>query len=299
MPSEPKIFRVIERALFHSRTRPAGGRSRVQMRSKTADALNDIGAIVTGKGPNRQTECPDSIHLQKAVRTPRTGPRAVEDRKARAFGVKVHSNIREAHGTYRLPTRVGNIKEKRKLRSFLNMINPRLPCLTVLLALLTLAAFARDDKPPIAPKAPSAPAVGETKPDQKADAGEVKAPAKSAQSAVASKTAKFEKIAKTDESVKSSLDAHELAGGMKEVGKNGAIKGVVSRVFAPGAVAILNFDADYKTAMTAVVMKTNFDKLPDLQILVGRSVVVTGTFAKYRDAAQIVVTNASQIKLVE
>src|SRR5437899_910766 len=70
-----------------------------------------------------------------------------------------------------------------------------------------LPTSGQDDKSTSASKAPS-PAAGDAKSDQKAGAGEAKTPGRSsqsAQSAVASKTAKFEKVAKTDESVKSAM----------------------------------------------------------------------------------------------
>jgi hypothetical protein len=117
----------------------------------------------------------------------------------------------------------------------------------------------------------------------------------------ASKTAKFGKIAKTDEACRTALDAHALDDALKLVDKDGAFKGTVTKVFEPrsGAMAILNFDEQYQTALTAMLRKENFDKFPALTNLLGKDVLITGKFAKFQTRVEIVLTNAAQIKLVE
>jgi hypothetical protein len=162
-----------------------------------------------------------------------------------------------------------------------------LPTTSIILSLLTAVSFAEDAKAPAAPAA--------------AASAEAEKPVKKSQSDVASKTATFGKVSKTSETYTAALDAHELAAGLKLADKSGTIKGTVAKVFEPrgGAVAVLNFDADYKSAMTAVVRGENFAKFPDLKSLVGKPVLVTGKVADYHGAAQIVVTSPEQIKLVE
>lgn len=117
----------------------------------------------------------------------------------------------------------------------------------------------------------------------------------------ASKTASFAKIAATDDVCKTALDAHALDAALKQVGKDGAFKGKVTQIFEPrnGSMAIVNFDPDYKTALTALLWKTNFAKFPALTNLAGKYVVVTGKFIEYQGRAEIVLTNATQVKLVE
>jgi len=119
------------------------------------------------------------------------------------------------------------------------------------------------------------------------------------QADVASKTAKFDVISKTNDVYKTALDAHALDAASKQAGKDGAFKGTVAKIFEPRGMAIINFDADYKMALTALLHKENFDKFPALTNLVGKEVVVTGKFIDYQGHAEIVLTNTAQIKLAE
>jgi hypothetical protein len=124
---------------------------------------------------------------------------------------------------------------------------------------------------------------------------------KKSQSDVASKTAKFDIIPPTNETYKTALDAHALDLALKQVDKDGAFKGTVSAIYEPrsGGLAIVNFDKNYRTALTALLKGADFDTFPDLKTLVGKDVLVTGTFISYQGRAEIVLTNTAQIKLVE
>src|SRR5712692_10581993 len=84
-----------------------------------------------------------------------------------------------------------------------------------------------------------------------------KDPQKALQPAVASKTAHFESVLKTDPLYKTALDAHDLDGAKKNVGATGAFKGTVSKIFQErdGDLLILDFDPNYRTALTAVLKK--------------------------------------------
>jgi len=121
------------------------------------------------------------------------------------------------------------------------------------------------------------------------------------QGAVASKTAKFGSVAKTDEAYTGALDAHDLAGAYKKVGQAGAFKGTVSKVFEErdGDLVILDFDLQYRTALTAVLKNPDFPKFPDLKALQGKELLVSGTFVDYRGKAEIVLISPEQIKLVK
>jgi hypothetical protein len=121
------------------------------------------------------------------------------------------------------------------------------------------------------------------------------------QADVASTTAKFASVSKTNDVYKTALDAHSLEDAVKQVDKDGAFKGTVAKIFEPrgGAMAIINFDADYKSALTALLRKENFAKFPALTNLTGKEIVVTGKFIDYQGRAEIILTNAAQIKLVE
>jgi hypothetical protein len=145
------------------------------------------------------------------------------------------------------------------------------------------------------PKIPAAP------PPPQLPTALVRAPVAKTQSDVASKTAAFGKIGKDATAVKTALDAHDLAGGLKLVEKTNSFRGTVSKLFEPrtGTIAILNFDQDYKTAMTAVVNVENFSKFPELKALVGKQILVTGKFIDYHGAPEAVLTNPDEVKVVE
>ncbi len=121
------------------------------------------------------------------------------------------------------------------------------------------------------------------------------------QGAVASRTAKFATVEKTDPIYKNALDAHDFDGAHKLVGQSGALKGTVSKFFEErdGDLVIFDFDPNYKTAMTAILRNPDFPKFPDIHTLEGKEIVVTGTFIDYRGKAQIVLTDPEQIKLVK
>ena len=123
----------------------------------------------------------------------------------------------------------------------------------------------------------------------------------SPQSSVASKTAKFQNVAKTDALYTGALDAHDKAGAEKLIGKSGAFKGTVTKAFTPrnGGLVILNFDDDYKSAMTAVLKKSDFAKFPDLSELVGKEVVVSGKFMDFKGSPEIELSDPKQVALVK
>jgi hypothetical protein len=120
------------------------------------------------------------------------------------------------------------------------------------------------------------------------------------QHSIASKTAKFGSISKTDEIYASALDAHDLAGAFKKIGQTGAFKGTVSKIFEErdGDLMILDFDPDYKTALTAVLKNPEFPKFPDMKPLEGKEIVVSGSFVDYHGKAEILLTDPDQIKIV-
>jgi hypothetical protein len=92
------------------------------------------------------------------------------------------------------------------------------------------------------------------------------------QADVASTTASFGKIAKTDSAYQSALDAHALDDALKMAGKEGAFKGTVAKLFQPHGLAIVEFDENYRTAMTAIVKSANFTNFPPLTNLIGKDV---------------------------
>jgi len=126
-------------------------------------------------------------------------------------------------------------------------------------------------------------------------------PMKPLQHVVASKTGKFGTIGKDDPSYSDALDAHDLAAALKLVGREGAFKGTVSKLYEErdGDIAILDFDPNYRTALTAILRNANFPKFPDVKTLEGKEILVSGKFVDYRGNAQIELTDPGQIKLVK
>jgi hypothetical protein len=184
-------------------------------------------------------------------------------------------------------------------------MNTRLLQTIATLLLITVTnSLAQDAKAPAAPSDSQEKAKTDAKGDKNAgnsEGVEGQKPAASSQSDVASKTATFEKIGKDADAYTSALEAHDLAKAHDQVEKKGAFRGKVARIFEPrgGTMAILNFDAKYQSALTALVRKENFSRFPDLKALVGKDVVVAGKFTDYQGRAQIILTSPEQIKLVE
>ncbi len=119
------------------------------------------------------------------------------------------------------------------------------------------------------------------------------------QASLASKTAKFGMA--TAAEVKSAVDAHDLAKAKTMVDKPITFVGTVTKVFAPKSnkVVILNFDKDYKSALTAVVFTTTFGKFPDLKTLEGKKVVVSGKVKSFHEGEEVALDAPTQIKIVK
>ena len=122
-----------------------------------------------------------------------------------------------------------------------------------------------------------------------------------AQSSVADKKATFATVAKTNKAYTDAIDAHDLSKAKALEGKTGAFKGTVAKVFVSntGTVLILNFDNDYKTAITAALRKGDFSSFPDMNALLGKEVLVSGKFEDFRGATEILLTDKKQIAIVQ
>ncbi|HEY2867591.1 MAG TPA: hypothetical protein VGJ02_10910 [Pyrinomonadaceae bacterium] len=124
---------------------------------------------------------------------------------------------------------------------------------------------------------------------------------RNAQSDVADKKATFATVAKTDKAYTDAIDAHDLDKAKSLEGKKGAFKGTVAKVFAPnsGGVLILNFDNNYKIALTAALRKADFSSFPDMNQLLGKEILISGKFEDFKGAAEIVLTDKKQISIVQ
>lgn len=171
--------------------------------------------------------------------------------------------------------------------------------LPVLLA-SALPAFAQAPAaapPPATPPAPAAPAVKPAPAAPDADADDDKT--SPAQASVAAKT-QFGTVAASDPSVAGALDAKALDDAKKQAGKTGAFQGTVSSAYSPQthAFVALDFAPHYKDALTAHIVSADYAKLPDLKQLVGKHVLVSGTFTLHGSTPQINVSSPDQIKVV-
>lgn len=119
-----------------------------------------------------------------------------------------------------------------------------------------------------------------------------------AQSQVALKSA-FPTVAKA--SLKGALDPKNLAVARQAVGKEALFSGVVTTVFSPksGAIVLLNFAKDYKTALVGSVKASNFRQFPPLQNLKGKRVALRGKVVLYKGAPEIELIQKGAIRLVK
>ena len=125
-------------------------------------------------------------------------------------------------------------------------------------------------------------------------------PMKPLQHVVASRTAKFGTVDKSDAIYKNALDAHDLAAAMKLVGTEGAFRGTVDKLYEErdGDLVVFDFDPNFRTAVTAILKNPAFPKFPVVRELKGKEIVVSGKFVDYHGKAQIELTDPKQIKLV-
>lgn len=120
------------------------------------------------------------------------------------------------------------------------------------------------------------------------------------QAAVASKTATFATIKADDPAVAKALKASDLAGAKKQIGKESAFEGTVVKVFSPktNGIVILNFDKNFRNALTAVLRTKSYAAFPDMQSLKGKRVLITGKLEDYQGQPQIQLTKPEQVKLI-
>ena len=62
---------------------------------------------------------------------------------------------------------------------------------------------------------------------------------------------------------------------------------------------ILNFDPDFRSALTAILEPGEFDKFPNLKDLRDKKILVKGKFVLYKNQPQIELTDPAQIKIIE
>ena len=135
----------------------------------------------------------------------------------------------------------------------------------------------------------------DSKPASKTEASE-----KPSQKSVAAKAA-FGTIAASDAKVKAASDPKDLTKAGKMTGKTGTFSGTVAQVYAMKGnnMVLLNFDKDYKAAITGVIRAKNFSKFPDLQTLKGKKVLVSGAVEDYKGRPEIQLASLDDIKIIK
>jgi DNA/RNA endonuclease YhcR with UshA esterase domain len=120
------------------------------------------------------------------------------------------------------------------------------------------------------------------------------------QSEVAAKTS-FGTIAANSPAVKKALDAKDLAGAQKLVGKDGAFQGTVTKVYTSkgNSIIILDFSPKFSDALTAVLKPENYAKFPNMETLNGKHILVSGKFEDFHGKPQIVLVKPDQVKIIK
>ncbi len=86
----------------------------------------------------------------------------------------------------------------------------------------------------------------------------------------------------------------------QHVGQSVTVEGVVSEVNSTdrAGVTFVDMGGHYPdNAFTAVILKADASKFPDISALAGKTIDVTGTIKLYKGKTEIFVTDAAQIKL--
>ena len=130
------------------------------------------------------------------------------------------------------------------------------------------------------------------------DDGEAKKTNKS-QAEVAAKV-EFAKVKADDEEVSKALISKDVDAAKKLVGKEGAFKGTVTKVYIAknNSLIVLDFDDDFRNALTAILEPGSFAKFPKIEDLRDKKILVKGKFVLYKGKPQIELTDPKQIKII-
>ena len=146
-----------------------------------------------------------------------------------------------------------------------------------------------------------APSLAQTgKPGQGAKPTGGEKPSRKSQSEVSAKT-NFGTVAASSPSVKKALDAKDLAGAQKLVGKEGAFQGTVTKVYTAkgNSIVILDFSPKFSDALTTVLKPENYAKFPNMDTLNGKHILVSGKFEDFHGKPQIVLSKPDQVKVIK
>src|SRR2546427_5052667 len=84
------------------------------------------------------------------------------------------------------------------------------------------------------------------------------------------------------------------------IGTNAIVTGKIAEVNKTERLIRLNFDSPFpKQTFTAVIFADKMSLFPEVEKLKDKTVEVSGKIVAYRERPQIVLTNASQLKVIE
>lgn len=122
------------------------------------------------------------------------------------------------------------------------------------------------------------------------------------QSEVASKSTRFQTISEKHPAVAEALVATDTAEARKQKGKMARFTGTVTDVHFDRLNLVVEIYFDEKSGrdtLKAVVNHTHFDSFPDLNVLRGKKLLVTGRFTEYRKEMEIELYDPIQVQFVE
>lgn len=121
------------------------------------------------------------------------------------------------------------------------------------------------------------------------------------QQALAARAVSFGLTTRSAPTYRQAIDAHNLALGRQRLGRPGSFHGVVTQVYQDPQhqTLVLDFDPQYPRALTAVLTFRAFSRFPDMQTLRGREVVVSGPLLRYQDKIAVMLSQPSQVQVVQ
>jgi hypothetical protein len=104
-----------------------------------------------------------------------------------------------------------------------------------------------------------------------------------------------------DPAVARALDARDLEAAKKLAGKEATVIGTVDRVFVSegNSVVVLNFDRNFRNAVSVALQPENYTKFPDVRTLTGQRLLVTGKVGDFQGRPQIELLRPEQVKIIK
>ena len=120
------------------------------------------------------------------------------------------------------------------------------------------------------------------------------------QQQIALPSARFTAISRTSILYKQTMEAHNLTLAQRSLGRTVRFRGTITQVTqdAQSQRLTLAFDPQHTRALTAVLTFGGYSRLPNMQWLQGKEVVVSGPLLRYGDKMAVMLTQPTQIQVV-